>query len=103
MSIIAVADAIEAFSAQGKLLWRVTADGIVTGMLGLPDGGVVAHTRSGQAFTLRNGRYAALWQVTGPDAPIVALGDQTLVFVTEGGGLAAYHAAGRSALVAPRR
>ncbi len=88
-SVLAFASAIEAFSAQGSRLWRITTDGVVTGMLGLPDNRVVAHTRSGQALTLQGGRYAAVWQVSGPDAPILALGE-TVVFVTEGGGLAAF-------------
>jgi hypothetical protein len=89
-SVIAEGDGIEAFSAQGQQLWRVTTDGVVTGLIGLPDNRVVVHTRSGQAFTLSGGRYAALWNIPGPDAPVLLLGDQTLAFVGEDGGLAAY-------------
>ncbi|MEP7292623.1 MAG: peptidoglycan DD-metalloendopeptidase family protein, partial [Chloroflexota bacterium] len=88
-SILATGSAIEAFSAQGSRLWRVTTDGVVTGILGLPGNRVVAHTRNGQVLTLQGGRYAAVWQVSGPDAPLVALGE-TLVIVTEGGGLSAF-------------
>lgn len=92
-SALAIGSAIEAFSADGWRLWRVAADGVVTGILGLPENRIVAHTRNGQALTLQNGRYAAVWQVNGPDAPILALGE-TLVFVTDSGGLAAFSAAG---------
>ncbi|MFN8452192.1 MAG: hypothetical protein U0521_27250 [Anaerolineae bacterium] len=89
-SVIAEGDAVAAFSAQGWQLWRVTAAGVVTGLVGLPDNRVVAHTRSGQAFTISGGRYAALWSVPGPDAPLLRLGDDTLAFVTENGGVDAY-------------
>jgi hypothetical protein len=54
---------------------------------------VAAHTRDGQTITLQSGRYSALWMMQGQDEPFVMLGE-TLVFVTEGGGLAAYDAAG---------
>lgn len=89
-SVIAEGDSIEALSADGRQLWRVTAAGVVTGLIGLPDNQVVVHTRSGQAFTLSGGRYAALWSVPGPDAPILMLDGDTLVFVSDDGGLAAY-------------
>jgi outer membrane protein assembly factor BamB len=95
VSALAVGSALEAFSADGRRLWRVATDGVVTGILGLPENRVVAHTRNGQALTLQNGRYAAVWQVSGPDAPILALGE-TLVFVTDGGGMAAFSATGEA-------
>jgi hypothetical protein len=88
-SVIANADAIIAYFPDGRVMWRVTTDGVVTALLGLLDGSVLGHTRSGQAMILRGGRYAALWKVEGPDAPVVLLGD-TLVFATDGGGLAAF-------------
>ncbi|MCC6804946.1 MAG: peptidoglycan DD-metalloendopeptidase family protein, partial [Anaerolineae bacterium] len=89
-SVIAQGDDVIAYTAQGRQSWRVTADGVVTGLVGLPDNRVVAHTRSGQAFTVSGGRYAALWTMPGPDAPVILLGSETLVFVGEGGTLAAY-------------
>lgn len=94
-SVIANGAEVEAFSADGRMQWRVTADGVVTGLIGLPDNRVVAHTRSGQAFTLSGGRYAALWSVPGPDAPIHLLrgsadAPNVVVFVSDEGGIAAY-------------
>ncbi|MCZ2097749.1 MAG: M23 family metallopeptidase, partial [Anaerolineae bacterium] len=73
-SVIAQGDDVIAYTAQGRQSWRVTADGVVTGLVGLPDNRVVAHTRSGQAFTVSGGRYAALWNIPGPDAPVILLG-----------------------------
>ncbi len=100
LSVIATGEALESFTAQGKLLWTVTTEGVVTGLIGLPGNRVVAHTRSGQALTLTNGRYSALWQAPGPDAPVVALGE-TLVFARPDGGLAAYTPSGESLWTLP--
>jgi hypothetical protein len=90
---IASGNLLEGVTSDGSILWRVETDGVVTGMAALPGDRVVAHTVEGQAVTLQSGRYAALWIVNGPDEPFVALGE-TLVFLTDGGGLAAYDAAG---------
>ena len=84
---------LQGVAPDGRVLWQVEMDGVVTGLAALPGDRVVAHTRDGQAVTIQGGRYAALWTVEGPDEPFVVLGE-TLVFVTEGGGLAAYDVAG---------
>lgn len=84
----------------GQVLWHVETDGVITGLAGLSGNRVVAHTRSGQVVTLQNGRYAALWTVEGVDEPFLTLGE-TLVFALNGGGLAAYDAAGTSLWTLP--
>lgn len=99
-SVIATDAAIVSFSADGQQLWRVSTDGVVTALLDLGDGAVLAHTRSGQALVVRGGRYAALWQAAGPDAPVVALGD-ALIFVSADGGLAAYDRGGQALWTLP--
>ncbi|MBC7815120.1 MAG: PQQ-binding-like beta-propeller repeat protein, partial [Burkholderiales bacterium] len=91
--VIANGDTIEGIRPPGEVLWRVQADGVITGIAALSGERVVAHTRNGQAVALQNGRYAALWDVPGPDEPFAVLGE-TLVFVTDEGGLAAFDAAG---------
>lgn len=90
---IASGNLLEGVAQDGSVLWRVETDGVVSGLAALPGDRVVAHTRNGQTITLQSGRYAALWRVEGPDEPFVIL-DETLAFVTDGGGLAAYDAAG---------
>ena len=89
VTVIANTNVIAAFSRQGTRLWQVTTNGVITGIIGLSDNRVAAHTRDGQALTLRDGRFLGVWDVTGPDAPLVSLGD-ALVVVTDGGGLAAF-------------
>jgi hypothetical protein len=84
---------LQGTAPDGRVLWRVETGGVVTGLAALPGDRVAAHTRDGQTITLQSGRYAALWRMEGQDEPFVMLGE-TLVFVTEGGGLAAYDAAG---------
>ncbi len=91
--VIAGSNFIVGVAPPDYTLWRVEADGVVSGLAALPGGRVVAHTRSGQVVVLENGRYAAIWTVRGPDVPFVALGE-TLVFVADGGDLAAFDAAG---------
>ena len=78
---------------QDSAQWQVETGSIVQGLAALPDGRVVAHTRAGQAMTLAQGRYEALWQVPEPDAPFHTLGE-TLVFALQGGALEAFNAAG---------
>lgn len=87
--VIASGQELAGYSPAGELLWRVNADGVITGLAPLPGDRVAAHTRNGQALTLQNGRFVAVWSVMGPDAPLIARGE-TLIFVTDGGGLAAY-------------
>lgn len=79
--------------ANGQVLGRLETDGVVSGLASLPGERVVAHTRNGQVFTLKDGRYTALWQVEGIDEPFLTLGE-TLVFAMTGGGLEAYDPAG---------
>jgi len=90
---IASGNLLEGAAPDGSILWRVETDGVVTGLAALPNDRVLAHTVEGQAVTLQGGRYAALWNVEGPDEPFVMVGE-SLVFVTDGGGLAAFDAAG---------
>ncbi len=90
---IASGNLLEGVAPDGSVLWRVETAGVVTGLAALPGDRVVAHTVEGQAVTLQGGRYAALWAVHGPDEPFITLGE-TLVFVTDGGALAAYDASG---------
>ena len=94
-SVIAASDAIVSFAADGRQLWRVATDGIVTALIDAGDGAVLAHTRSGQALVVRGGRYTALWNVAGPDAPVVAVGEAR-TFVSADGGLAAYDRTGQA-------
>jgi outer membrane protein assembly factor BamB len=87
--VIASGNALEGYVIPNTSLWRVTADGVITGLVGLPGGRVVARTRSGQMLMLQDGRYLAVWSEAGPEAPLMAFGE-TLVFLTDGGGIAAY-------------
>jgi hypothetical protein len=72
-----------------RSLWRSTTDGVITGLVGLPGDRVVARTRSGQMVMLQGGRYAAVWSVPGPEAPLIAIGE-SLIVLTNGGGVASY-------------
>lgn len=86
-------NSIQVTDELGNVLWRIETDGVITGMAALPDGRVIAHTRNGQVVTLQNGRYMALWTVQGPEEPFLLMGER-LIFLTDGGGLAAYDPAG---------
>jgi murein DD-endopeptidase MepM/ murein hydrolase activator NlpD len=97
---IAKGNAIEGVYPPHTALWRITTDGDVTGLAALSGDRVVAHTRNGQSLTLQGGRYVAVWQVDGQGAPFVALGEM-LVFLTDGGGLAAYDASGTALWTLP--
>ena len=79
--------------AQNGARWQVETGSAVQGLAALPDGRIVAHTAAGQAMTLANGRYEALWQVSSLDIPFQTLGE-TLIFAQEDGALVAYDAAG---------
>ena len=92
--VIASGSRIEGTLASGEVLWRIETDGEVTGLAALSDDRVVAYTRNGQALTLQNGRYVALWSFPALDNPFLVLADEKLVFAQQGGGLAAYDAAG---------
>lgn len=83
------------FSAAGNggNVWRVSMDSLVNKVAALPDNRVVAHARSGQTVVVAGGRYDGLWTVPGPDLHFILLND-VLIFVTEGGGLVGYSAAG---------
>jgi hypothetical protein len=85
---------------DGTVLWRVETSGTVTGLAALPGGRVVARTHTGQTITLENGRYLAVWDVPGPDTPLVALGE-TLVIASADGGLAAYDPLGTALWTVP--
>jgi hypothetical protein len=91
--VIASSNALQGFVTPDTSLWRVTTDGVVTGLVGLPGDRVAARTRSGQMVILRAGRYESVWTVTGPEAPLIAIGE-SLIFLTDGGGVAAYTANG---------
>jgi len=100
MYAIASNNSIQVTDELGNILWRVETDGVITGIAALADGRVVAHTRNGQVVILQNGRYMALWTVKGPEEPFLLLGEN-LVFLTDGGGLAAYDTAGTSLWTLP--
>lgn len=100
MYTIASNNSIQVTDESGNILWRVETDGVITGLAALPDGRVVAHTRNGQVVTLQNGRYMALWTVKGLEEPFLLLGER-LIFLTDGGGLAAYDTAGTALWTLP--
>lgn len=87
--VIASGSAIEGFIPPGQRLWRITADEVVTGLIGLPGDRAIARTRSGQTLALRGGRYVGVWSIPGPDAPLLAF-DDAFALITENGGIAAY-------------
>lgn len=91
--VIASSNIIAGIAPPRQTLWRVEADGVVTGLAALPNNQVAAHTRSGQVIVLDSGRYAALWSVDGPDQPFLIVGGR-LTFATSDGGLAAFDGAG---------
>jgi murein DD-endopeptidase MepM/ murein hydrolase activator NlpD len=91
--VIASSNVIASIAPPRQTLWRIEADGVVTGLAALPNNQVAAHTRSGQVIVLDNGRYAAIWTVNGPEQPFLIVGGK-LVFATSDGGLAAYDPAG---------
>ena len=88
-SVIASGVTLNGFAADDTPLWRVSADSLITGIASLPGDRVVARSRSGQTMTLQGGRYVAVWNVPGPEAPLAVLGE-TIIIVTEGMGLAGY-------------
>jgi outer membrane protein assembly factor BamB len=90
---IASGDVISVIAEPDTTLWRINLDDLASGVAALQDGGVVARSRSGQVVTVYNGRFSALWTVEGPDVPFAYLNNQ-LIFVTDGGGLAAYTPSG---------
>lgn len=90
---VASGSTVEGIALTNEVLWRVQADNVITGLGALPTGQVIVRTRSGQVVVLQSGRYAALWTVSGPDEPFIILGE-TVIFVTDGGGLVAYDGAG---------
>jgi murein DD-endopeptidase MepM/ murein hydrolase activator NlpD len=90
---IASGDVISVVAEPDTILWRINLDDLASGIAALQDGGVVARSRSGQVVTVSNGRFSALWIVEGPDVPF-AYFDNQLIFVTDGGGLAAYTPSG---------
>lgn len=91
--VIASGNELTAIAPPNQVLWRIQTDGLVDGLAGLSGGRIAAHTASGQAVVLQGGRYAALWSVRTASTPFLTNGD-TLVFLTQDGGLAAYDSAG---------
>ncbi len=94
--VVASGSRIEGTLASGEVLWRIQTDGEVTGLAALSGERIVAYTRNGQAFTLQNGRYVALWSFQALDNPFLVLNDEKLIFAQRGGGVAAYDAAGNA-------
>jgi murein DD-endopeptidase MepM/ murein hydrolase activator NlpD len=95
--VLAKSDSLEAVSSVTNILWRITTDGVVTGLAALPGNRIVAHTHNGQVQVMQGTRYAAVWSVPGPDEPFAVMtvdGAFRLIFVTPGGGLAAYDPGG---------
>ncbi|MEQ9027128.1 MAG: peptidoglycan DD-metalloendopeptidase family protein, partial [Aggregatilineales bacterium] len=99
--IIASDDSILAISPPNSILWRVSTDGVIDGLAALSGNRVIAHTENGQVVVLNGGRYAAVWTVDSLSERFVVLEDETLVFVTEGGGIEAYSATGELAWEIP--
>jgi murein DD-endopeptidase MepM/ murein hydrolase activator NlpD len=91
--VIASSAVVTKLTDFGTVEWQVTTDGAVTGLAVLPGDRVAAHTETGQAVTLQNGRYLALWSVDGPDDPFLVFGE-TLIFPLDDGALASYNAEG---------
>lgn len=89
----AVEGAVQVVFPNGGTRWRTTTSSSVTGIAALPDDRVVIHTEDGTAMTLQGGRFMARWETPGSDVPFVTLGEM-LIFLTDGGGLAAYDASG---------
>lgn len=87
--VVASSNTLEGYVVPDRSLWRSTTDGVITGLVGLLGDRVVARTRSGQMVMLQGGRYTAVWSVSGPEAPLLAIGE-SLVVLTDGGGVASY-------------
>ncbi len=94
LSVLASDNIIVAISPPETTMWRLSTDGFVDGLAALNDSRVVAHTENGQVVVLNGGSYEAVWSVASLPEPFILLDDETLVFVTEGGGLEAYTATG---------
>ncbi len=97
---VASGNLVEYVLPGGDAAWRIQTDGAVTGLAALAGDRLIARTETGQTLALQGGRYAAIWTVTGPNAPILTLGE-TLIFAAEGGSLQAYDAAGSSLWTLP--
>lgn len=99
MTVIASVETIVGVTPDGSGIWRITAGGVINGLAALPGDRVVARSRDGVVYTLQGGRYIARWDVPGLDEPFHALTHnsvETLIFLTEGGGLAAFDPSGTS-------
>jgi Peptidase family M23/PQQ-like domain len=88
-------DVITAILPPSEVLWRIKADSTITGLRALSGDRIAVHTHSGQVSILQGGRFQAVWTVSEPDMPFVAL-DEALIFVTNDGGLTAYDTAGNT-------
>ncbi len=90
---LASGNVIIVLSPSDRVLWRLQTSGIITTLLGLPGDRIVAHTDSGQVAVVKEGRFAAVWQVDTDGLPFQAIGE-TLIFPQPDGELIAYDSAG---------
>lgn len=87
--VIASGDHLRAYTPPTTALWNIQMEGVITGVAALPGGRVIAHSRSGQAIQIQDGRIVATWDVEGRDEPFV-LWNEIVAFITSQGGVAAY-------------
>jgi hypothetical protein len=87
--VIANGDRVRAYTPPITPLWDIQLEGVITGLAGLPGGRVIAHSSTGQAIQVQDGRITASWRVEGRDEPFM-LWNETLAFVTADAGLAAF-------------
>jgi Peptidase family M23/PQQ-like domain len=94
--VVAVANSnvLVGYNPPSTELWRMTADGAITGVSALSGGRVVVRSRTGQVAQIQDGRYLAFWQIEGPDVPFVTIGDR-FFFITAERGIAATDAQGQ--------
>lgn len=87
--VIAHENRLAAYAPPTTPLWDIQMDGIVTGLLALPGGRVIAHSQNGQAIQIQGGRIVATWSAPGRSEPLVSW-NEIIAFVTPDGGIATY-------------
>lgn len=96
VTVLATESVIIATNPPDTTIWRLSTDGVVDAIAALQGSRVVAQTENGQVVVLNGGSYESVWSVDSLNLPFILLDDETLVFVTEGGGLEAYSPVGES-------
>jgi hypothetical protein len=92
--MIASGDRLTAYAPPMTRLWSIQMESVITGTAALPGGRLAVQSREGQGVMMQDGRFIANWQIDGPDLAFAVLGE-TLIFPTNGGGMAALNAAGQ--------